>query len=402
MPSQTPSYLFLLGSAPELSWWELSRTLPINTNLSRLSSHVAAVSHLPKSISPQDLIETLGGIVKIAHVLAALPDNQPTTATQAIVEQLLVIDQNRIEFALAEWGRDHLPKLDPFEVKELLTDAGRSVRFRTGPRVGISAAITLHQSSVQEMVIATTDQGTYLASTVAVQNIDQWQKRDRQKPFAQHRRGLLPPKVARMLVTGAIGPALLEQNLGAVSLWDPFCGSGTILMEGMVLGITAQYGSDLDQVSVEGTQRNLVWLQGVLKNQSTESAMPTVFQADATNMQSPPFVAESISHLVTEPFLGKPTPQASQVPNIKRGLEKMFRGAFKQWRTWLKPGATVICIIPKWSVEKNGRQHEVTLHELIDFIGTIGYTTASGPIVYARPNAIVQREIWQFTFAGNK
>ena len=51
----------------------------------------------------------------------------------------------------------------------------------------------------------------------------EWYKRDRLKPFADGKKGMLPPKVARIMVNLALGKSYKSSQV----LLDPFCGSGT-------------------------------------------------------------------------------------------------------------------------------------------------------------------------------
>ena len=60
------------------------------------------------------------------------------------------------------------------------------------------------------------------------------------KPYRDMRRGMLPPKLARSLVNLAIG----AKSPSDMTILDPFCGTGTVLMEAMLLG-THVVGTDL-------------------------------------------------------------------------------------------------------------------------------------------------------------
>lgn len=395
-------FFFLLGSTPELSWAELESSLPESCQLTRVNQTVAGVTQLPQDHTPIQVIDKLGGTVKIAELRQVLDQSEADAITSAIVTQLQATS-GRIEFSLAEWGRDHLPKLDPQVVKQQLVAAGSSARYRESSRIGITAAVLLNTPDWNEMVVINGDDEVFIAHTVAVQDIDQWQIADRGKPFAQHQRGLLPPKVARAMVNLALGTAIFETDaVSATTLWDPFCGSGTILFEAALQGVSQLYGSDLDQESIAGTEQNWAWFQPTFAERVPGSTQLTSFAADATNIEHPPFAPNSISTIVTEPFLGKQTPNPKQIPNIQSGLERMYRGAFKAWRPWLQSGAKIVIVIPKWQSRQTHKIHEFHLHKLIDFLEPIGYTTTSEPIVYARPHAEVIREIWQFQFRPTK
>jgi len=46
----------------------------------------------------------------------------------------------------------------------------------------------------------------------------------------------------------------------------------------------------------------------------------------------------------TQPFLGKQTPNLKKIDNLYLGLEKLYLGAFKNWRQFLKPDAKIVII----------------------------------------------------------
>ena len=69
-------------------------------------------------------------------------------------------------------------------------------------------------------------------------------------------------------------------------------------------------------------------------------------------------------------------------------------GAFKNWRSILKPGAKVVIIFPKVVIGKAS----FALLKLIDKLASLGYNVDLGPIDYAREGAIVKREIYIFKY----
>lgn len=398
MSASSIKYLFLLGSFPELSWLELQSVLPQSLGLQRLSNFVAGTRQLPKLESDSTLLSVLGGTVKIAEVLNHYEKPSQSELEQDIIDYLSK-SAERSEFGIAEWGRDHLPKIDPKTIKDSLVESGISSRYRTGARSGLSAAILLHQEQTEEVVVCTYDGGTVLAKTIAVQNIDQWHDQDRNKPFAERKRGLLPPKVARMMLCVALGSAVLDStSTSESSLWDPFCGSGTIPFESLLLAVKHVYGSDIDQDSILGSYNNLAWFSQRFSESIANESTCTFFQADATNIVEAPFGEHSITHLVTEPFLGKPSPPLHTVSNIRTGLERMYKGMFKEWRKWLAPNAHIVCVFPRWHFETPQGSKTFRLDSLFDFLKSIGYTIVSEPVLYARPGAVVQREIYHLQY----
>lgn len=198
-----------------------------------------------------------------------------------------------------------------------------------------------------------------------------WYRRDRLKPFANAHKGLLPPKIARMLVNIAVGKEVKDKVL-----LDPFCGSGTVLMEAGTIGVKT-IGSDLDKVQLAGAEKNLVWAK-----------LPVnLILADAVKIAD--FVKEPVDCIVSEPFMGKTNPTAEQIPNVARGLEKLYLGCFKNWHKILKPGARVVMFFPTYRVGEK----TISTGDIVDAKHFVGYNLVTRGVIYSRPEATVRREV---------
>ena len=381
-------HYLLFGATPELSRLEWQSVYP-NVPLKQLSARLSQIEW-PELQPADQLVNQLGGLVKVLRAEAMLvAKNQPELYNQ--VADYIETHQSKPEFSLVEHGHSSVGQLSPQTLKNELKSKGLSVRFiRQSSPEGLSAAVLLHQKRVIELNLIHTAEGITLAKTIGVQDIDDWTVRDRSKPYADHKKGMLPPKVARMMVNIGMG-----ENRSAL-LYDPFCGTGTTLMEGALLGAQI-IGSDLDAVAIEGAQANLNWLAEVYP-QATETIKAAQLKvADATHV-SWPNLAKKVEALVTEPFLGKPKPQPAFLKNMFRGLEKLYLGALKQWTQVLKPGARIVMVWPLVQVNQ-AEKHEYSLVHLIDKLGAWGYTLqVNPPVTYARPFAIVQRQIVVLTW----
>jgi len=199
-----------------------------------------------------------------------------------------------------------------------------------------------------------------------------WYKRDRLKPFSDSHKGLLPPKLARMIVNLAVGSADPEDK----TLLDPFCGSGTILMEAGQLKLK-MVGNDLDPVQLNGARRNLEFLDlnGNLLNY------------DATKLSE--HINQNIDFIATEPFMGRPGAREDRLPDLAKGLGKLYLGCLKDWNKFLKPGARICMIFPIF--EYHGREYKTSI--VIDDPKLIDYNIAVKGLTYSRPEARVKREI---------
>lgn len=383
-----PKYYFQLGNTPELSLLELNAVL--GTDVERVSDFLASAELASQEIAKQT-IDLLGGSIKIIEHIETLESNDSEIIEEKVITALISLSENKkIQFGLGELGRDHLEPLSGFDIKQKLKLQNIPSRFIDGSRYGLSAAILNNKKSIIEIYILTTKKGIQLGHTVAVQDIDDWTHKDRNKPYFDKKKGMLPPKVALMMVNIAIGDNPIKENRKNILL-DPFCGTGTILIEGLLTDLDV-IGSDQDPESIAGTRRNLEWL--------AESYPFTheykLIQSDATKI---PNLTDKVQYIVTEPFLGKPRPNTAKLPYIYRGLEKLYLGAFKHWTKILADGASIVIVFPTVTVEQqNGKKVTYSLESLIDKLASFGYTTLSKPVLYHRPKAIVQRQIYRFTY----
>jgi tRNA G10 N-methylase Trm11 len=388
------TYFFLLGTTPEFSFAELERVLGAS-KLQRISNQFVATEFENDEQAIQ-FFNTLGGSVKLLKHEGEFSDLTQETLHKYVVAYLA--QTPRPTFAIAEFNRDKEPKIHTDEVKQDLKKRDIGSRFIEGVRSGLTAAILLHHPGIIELNIIQKDQTTYFAKTLAVQDIDNWTVRDREKPYADRKKGMLPPKVARVMVNIAISTQLHQQKIFSIekylqdhqySLYDPFCGSGTVLIEALVRSCEV-IASDLDPVSVKGTQANVEWF----KNKTQIDLPAIVFHSDVAAV-SPSQVKKAVQLLVTEPFLGKPKPQSAQLANIFKGLEKLYLGSFKQWTRILDKQAVVVMIFP---YVQDGRQ-VFSLENMIDKLSQFGYTPVFEPVLYHRPQAVVQRQIWTFQYS---
>ena len=379
-------YLFVLGNTPELSLLELERYFS-TAEVYAVADGIAMVK-TAEPIEAAKVVDQLGGTVKIGQVLNKVDleiENEALSNAVALELTKLVPEEEKISFGLAEFGRNHLEALSHEHIKSLIVKAERRARYIDSPRYGLSAAVLNNHPKVKEIIIVKTPEETIIAQTQGTQDIELWTTKDRGKPYASRKKGMLPPKVAKIMVNIALGS---EDHKDQVLL-DPFCGSGTVLMEAAERNMLL-IGSDTDPDSIEGTRGNLEWFN----ERFSTSAQFKVYQSDATQLQ----IAEKVDFLVTEPFLGKPKPEPERIPNIFKGLEKLYLGAFKHWRNILAPDSIIVIVFPRALAATSGLKADVTLNKLIDKLATLGYTSILKPVMYHRPQAVIAREIHIFQY----
>ncbi len=373
-------YLLQLGNTPTLSVAEAKQV--IGVSLEQLDEHLAKFEHEADEEAIK-LFEKLGASIRLIKLTQEAQPLAGKTIEEFLADYLINLNQAKFKLACAQLGDEQTERLDFYQLKQLLEAQDIKVRFVEGSRFGLSAAILLHQK-IEEFVIYQLGDQVAIGETIAIQNIDHWTDKDRAKPYADRKKGMLPPKLARAMVNLAIG------NKSSGLLYDPFCGTGTVLIEALELGLDV-VGSDLDQQAVIGATTNLAWF----KDKEQLAGSFTVFHADVSQVKQDRF-KQKVNYLVTEPFLGKPKPKTEQLPDIFKGLEKLYLGAFKQWKQLLNNGSRLVVIFPRVETSKK----VFDLSGLIDKLSGQGYTLLVnfGELRYHRKDAVVQRDILIFEY----
>lgn len=375
------SYFLLLGNTPQLSLAELKALAP-DKEPSLISKHLAKID-LEDDQQAQQLQEILGGTFKIIKPVLSL-SYQYQAALDEITAYLKNKDE-KVEFGLTALEQTEL-EIEAKEVKKQLKKDGVKSRFRRGSTWGLSAAILQHETKTIDLFIIKKQDKFLLTETTAFQDLDGWIARDRNKPYTAARKGMLPPKLARIMVNLGLGS--LENQTETVTLYDPFCGTGTVLIEALLRGCQV-VGSDIDEDAAAGTLQNLYWLE----KQYPQQFSYQVFQVDTAHADKRDWQTRP-DLIVTEPFLGKPNPKEKELKNIFTGLESLYLGAFKTWTKIIKDQAAVCIVLPK--VETSGKTYD--LLDLIDKLQDYGYTLCVEPIDYGYEKAIVQRQILVFKY----
>lgn len=387
-------YLFILGKTKELSVLEIEKVL----ELEKISHEVISISQhavLIKTTVELDsvkLLGILGGTVKIAKIFsttegAILPLKEITS--------YLTKFKPRIIFGLSWYGQDnetnHFYDLKQWtkEIKNKLQKEDFSVRYVLPKDANELSSVVVDKQKLCEIIVFQTKEQIVLAQTLAVQDFEDWNKRDYQRPVVAPDKGMLPPKVARMMVN-------IVRQQDALIL-DPFCGTGTILAEALSMGLKV-IGSDISKAAIDMAQKDLTWLCSTYNLPQNFK----LYQLDASHI-SQTFAANSIDLIVTEPYLG---PLFEVGPNVKvkggktitpgfilriiDGLERMYLGSLKDWQKILKETGKVVIVLPSFNLDRK----EYFVKKVIDNCEKLGYSIEVGPLPYSRPLAIVKRNIY--------
>lgn len=387
--------LLILGRQPALGLAELE-SLYGHSAVMPVGDQVAALT-----VSASDVdFNRLGGSVKLCKVLTRL-----NTTHWGDIERYLVknvaehagkLPEGKIQIGISVYGfQESSQRIQAtgLSVKKAIKKIGRSVRLTPNQEPALSSAQVLHNHLTGptgwELVVVRDNDHTFLAQTTQIQDIASYTIRDRERPKRDSRVGMLPPKLAQIIINLA---AAQTAAAGKVVL-DPFCGTGVVLQEAELMGFSA-YGSDLEPRMIDYSAKNLEWLGQT----HSHPASPILEIGDATNWhwQSAVDIVACETYL-GKPFTSTPTPAllASTVSDCNLIIKKFLRNIHAQ----IKPGTRLCVAIPAWQVRKGEFKHL----PLVDSLEEIGYNqlrfehVEREQLLYYREDQFVARELLVIT-----
>ena len=396
-------YFAVLGRQPKISLAELESLFE---DVRQIAPNLAEF----KSVTPPEL-EHLGGCLKIAEVIDG-----------SILDYLKTLPHDhKITLGVSDFARQatakHTGQL-ALKFKHALVRDGYSVRVVPNKEALISSAASYHNRLGEDpWKVELLRLGNRYARVIAVQDIEAYVERDQARPARDAKVGMLPPKLAQILIN------LCGPRPDSAVLLDPFCGTGVLLQEALLMGYTA-LGSDLNERMVEYTERNLGWLNkqvinapnsvslsksNPLRGRDFDPAQPAnssetfttrplqlfqITQGDATNHTWP----QPIDAVACETYLGPPMSQPPAEIKLKEAKQEcgsIILGFLKNLAKQLKPKTPVTIAVPAW-LRPNGTYERLNL---LDEIQNLGYNVESfrnlgqDDLLYHRDGQVVAREI---------
>lgn len=419
-------YAFILGRVYTLSIAELVEVLQQNGIEFKIliASIEVVVIETEQQLDFEKLQKQLGGIIKIAKIIDFIKKR----------------DQDSINFALKHYFKPSKLKKDYFKeysgkkqfgvsvylldptikafgepkklgmfIKKGLQDEGASLRAVLPDYNSLSlasVAVTknlLLQKGAEIIVVAGIDR-VYVGKTLIVQDFEDYGRRDYQRPIRDEKVGMIPPKVAQIMINFSRTP---KNGI----ILDPFCGFGSILQEAILLGFKA-YGSDISKFCISGSEKNLEWFRNRYK------VAPGKYRLELSDVAkiSDVFKGEKIASIITEGYLGpmySDLPKQAEIERNFEDLRKTWTAAFKQFKNLLPKGGRAVICLPAY---KRGQEEYISIPS-VDFVTDLGYSiedkfpaaakkimpflkiTERNSMIYDRKDQTVAREI--ITFINN-
>ncbi len=366
-------YLAVLGRQPEIGLVELESLFG--------SKSVTPWGNFAALLETEPDINRLGGTQKIGRVIYEGP-------TRDINEAPINLEEfkrsGKLTFGLSYYGLNATQRFvvaSGITMKKRLRGKG-SVRF-VAPQHGLAlgAAQVKFNSLIRngfELLIVISKQKMVVAVTTQLQDIDWYAVRDYKRPTRSAKVGMLPPKLAQIMVNTTSSP----------HVYDPFCGTGVILQESLLLDRAAS-GSDISDEMVEASIKNLDWL----KTQKLISKKWEVKLSDAKSVKLP----SKETCIVSEGYLGPNQSKKVSIEEYKKissDLLDLYSKSLRNWADQLPKNSEVTITAPVWQTTKGWKPLPI-----VDQLTDLGYTfkqfahVKSDALVYRRPDQIVGRQL---------
>lgn len=379
----------ILGIHPELSVTELETVT--KTKVDQSSDQAAMFDSV---IDLQELQNKLGGTQKLGEILGSVKDHQELE--KHLYALLLEKSGNgKLKFGISVYDLGSPKRTKEIQkymhkvgiaLKKSIKESGQSVRLVTSNEPTLSTVVVEKNKLVTkgiEFVLLVEDAEIHVGVTKAVQDFEDWSHRDYDRPGRDAKSGMLPPKLARIMVN------LTGAEPSPSYLLDPFCGSGTILMEASLLGFDNVIGSDISQKAIDDTRTNLEWLT----KENYRVADSTLICISATELTNQ-LEASSVDVIVTEPFLGNPRTGKERTQDVEHTIEaltELYEAAFRELDVILKPGGVIVVASPVHYIKEQA--FPVPTAAMLE---DLGYTALHKPLLYKRENQFVGRNILVF------
>lgn len=382
-------YFFVPGRISDLAVAELKALTAgyfNNFSIEQVSENLFLVD---TNLSEQEMVRLfnrLGAYVKFGRIIDL------DTVLDDFSERNKVVFGVSVEEDLAgNWNAKRIKELSE-QIKAGLKERGVSARYILPRQLSLNAGQIIKNKLLDkgfELVLFNTKKGSYYGVTIEVQDVDLFSLIDYGKPQTNKKMGVLPVKLARVLVN-------LTGLKEGKTIWDPFCGSGTIPLTALISGLNV-VASDIDSQAVEDTNNNIAWLgeQGVVGNVKYNTFVMDITKPEGKLLKD--LRNTDIDGIVCEPFMGPPQYKPlspAKANELLQMVSDLYTSLFEVLKETKKRNVAVVLIVPSFKTRKGwvttsinsvaGKEWEIENKKLLK----------GGDLHWERPNSIIRRNIF--------
>ena len=339
----------------------------------------------------------LGGSTRVGQIIAEIEASNWHTVEKHIlenIEDIFPVIDGKLSFGVSSFGcKTNKQKVakTALLIKKAIKSSGQSVRMVPHKGIELNSATVLYNKLTKdqgfELLIIGDGKKTVIAQTIDIQDIDAYAARDRDRPMRDAKVGMLPPKLAQIIINIGAGPRYNEE----LRVLDPFCGTGVALQEAMLMDYDI-YGTDLEPRMIEYSIGNLNWLDQKYPD-ARDYRRIEVGDAATFTWNEP----EKITTVAGETYLGQPLttlPNSEHLSKIMQEVNALHHKFLKNIGEQIRPGTRLCLAIPTW----RGKREFLHL-SVLDYLSDLGYTriefehVSTEDLIYHRDGQVVGREL---------
>ncbi len=386
-------YITILGRQPNLSMAELESCY--GAEKTRWFSSTTA------TIDVADLtISHLGGTLKAGKVVMNISRGDWQDISRQVIytySQKWSDFDGKITLGISSYGFDtparEVQRIG-IVIKKNLKKGGTSLRLIPNAEPSLNTATSHHNklglslNKVELLLVRSESGAIIVAESTGAQNITALARRDQGLPKRDAFVGMLPPKLA-MIIINLASKELDHSAKENPQLLDAFCGTGVVLQEAGLMGYRV-YGTDLAEKMIRYSRDNITWLE--------ESHRIKIgwylHEGDAmTTAWRPP-----IDLVVSETYLGQPfsaPPSPKKLDEVRRNVDHITTSFLKNIHPQLAPGTPLCLAVPAW----RNADGDITHLPFTRSLNALGYSQVdfkhvnSRELIYYREDQVVAREL---------
>ncbi len=388
-------YFFILGSNSDLSFAELQAVFKSYSkdnkfNLYRLNSKVAILKN--HSFTQEDIInifEMLGGSVRAGEIIKNQDKFLDKFKDNSITFGITLYQNPDIETEVHQSQIKELAK----KIKDFYRKKDMSCRYIIPNETELNTVRVADNQLLTEgfelVLMEDNEHNIITGRTLIIQNFENFSQRDFERPKVDTEMGVLPPKLARIMIN-------LSETKPNDIIWDPFCGSGTILLEALILNRNV-LGSDVNQKAVNDTEKNIKWLA---KNYNLTELEYNTFKLDIHKTDykiARKLKKTDIKAIICEPYMGPPQKRIlpiKKAEKISKIVIKQYRSLFDFLKGIGKNNLTVVIVVPSYKTKKGWLT--ISMNDLLSHRWNCVNPRYQGYLHWKRKTSIIKRNILIF------
>jgi len=286
-------------------------------------------------------MKKLGGVKKASVIVGFLSTDNPLRLVVSEYFPSLFQDKEKLYIGVSFYCPDKLNFRDFSAVEDALFSELKRQGVKKAKIVKRNSlyevySISISRRGITEFIVFPLDHMLGLATTIFTPDIHDIEERSAGKPINIPEIST-PPTLARTLVN-------ISGLRPSQTLLDPFCGTGSILIEALIKGINC-IGVDINRKYVEYTKRNLQW---AIERYKISNIRYSILKGDARHLERI-ITREVIDSVVTEPIL-LPTmrskPRSPFIKPIMKRAEDTYVKAIDSVSNIIRVGGKIVIVAP--------------------------------------------------------